>query len=413
MTTIADIYNDTLNTEKDNKGTQEVSQDVKDLNDKAKASRDTKTPEERDRIDFDGATGAGTGSVTVQGRGLTKADKEEAVADFLRERGYDPEIFWLDGSGWKESQWQTHDERWLTALRFSVALKPEHALSVNDLQDKIWNHTEDTPEDEITRAGTRVLFISDTHIGKSQVEGGGSDIICERWKSSVEKALTGTHYEHLLLVFGGDLVEGIVSQGGKNVPQMDLCLADQLTLAQQMVAWTISYATDHTDALDVIAVAGNHGDTTRQFNGSTLDNYDLSIVKSVESSFKLFEKDENITFVYPEDGDMSVVHDTPGGVIAVVHGHKIGTPGNQIHKADTWWAKRGHNGYPEGRATVLLAGHFHNYQVANTTSNKWIIYAPSLETRSTWLANLKGVSAMSGIVSFDFIDGMPININII
>lgn len=418
MTTAKDLLKK-MNKNNPNEEANSTAEELKDIYKKSQEKKmyDNTQGHPKNSIELDTSTGTAEGNLVVDAETAKRnrnKDRKEAVADFISEQlGYDPDVYWLEDDGWRESRWQIPPAgEWLTSYKFKITLKPEYALDIDHLRDKIWSSDENFEETMYGGKSSRVIFVSDTHIGKSEIDGGGTKTIISRWKKSILQSIGDHHYEEITLVFGGDLIEGYSSQGGKNIPACDIPLADQLTAAQDMVIWTISQATKHANQVKVIAVAGNHGDITRYVNTSTLDSYDLSIVKSAQRAFELFGQVDKLEFFYPEDGEMSLVVDTLGGTLAIGHGHKFGTSGAQLKKAQDWWEKRSFGGYPEARAQVLLAGHFHNFQMSNVSHEKWVIFSPSLETRSQWLANLKGTSAISGMVAFDFVSGMPMGINI-
>lgn len=253
----------------------------------------------------------------------------------------------------------------------------------------------------------RTLLITDTHIGKSEGAGGGSQVLADRWLESVDNALDGA-YEGVNLAFGGDLVEGYASQGGANITETDMTLTEQMRVAQHLVLKTIQKALEVADEVVVSVVPGNHGDTTRQVARPMSDNWDIQIVSNVQQALDL-AGETRVTFYYPEHNRGEVVYEAGGDVFCLVHGHKFHGKRQGVEK---WWSGQVMNGRPAGAANVLLAGHFHSAEFVNLTEERWAIFGSALENESTWIANINGSSSQSGIVAFDMEDGRPMGMGV-
>lgn len=296
-------------------------------------------------------------------------------------------------------------QRW---LKFPVTRKPQRTFDVQQLVANI--HTPVKKPRKAKNDAALTLMLSDQHIGKAAEAGGGTDMIIERWKQSVSRALVGGTRRAINLVFGGDTIEGYISQGGNNINETDLVLSEQLQVAQQMVSWTIQQCMPLTRELHVSVVPGNHAETTRVQNVPIGDNFDVMIVKNVEQAMKLAGLDDRIAFHYPTMVDGSVTYEVVGTRFTVAHGHKFK---GQMKGAENWWAGHITNGRHPKDSHVLLAGHFHNFQASNWTRDRWILFAPSLENESTWFANSTGSTSQPGALVFESRDGMPSNIRIV
>nr|DAK57368.1 MAG TPA: DNA polymerase II small subunit [Caudoviricetes sp.] len=285
--------------------------------------------------------------------------------------------------------------------------KPERTFDVQELVEHIHTPTEPpTP----THPGWLTVMLSDQHIGKAESAGGGTDTIVERWKESVTTALGGTTHPGINLVLGGDTIEGYVSQSGRSISQTDLVLSEQLQVAQQLVSWTIQRCIEHAPEVVVAAVPGNHSETTRVQNVPIGDNFDLMIPRNVEQAMNLAGLGDRVTFHYPTMTDGSVTYTLPDSTtFTVAHGHKFK---GQMKGAENWWAGHIANGRHPADSHILLAGHFHNFQAANWTKDRWIMFAPSLETESTWFANHTGTTSLPGALTFTTTNGTPHNIRI-
>lgn len=406
MTTINDILGLTGNTQESNTSEETSHQSSEILSTK----HDTDAPKQR--LEFDASSGTGEGSLNVLGKNHSKEERDAFIREFLIERGYDPETVWLMTDSIRVSQWQRYDGEWLSSYKFQIQTKPEFAVDISDILDRIF--LDDAPDIEDIAAGkTRVLFITDTHLGKGAIDGGGTDTLIQRWKSGVTAALEDTPPDcaEILVVFGGDLIEGATSQNGKNVVGFDLPLAQQQTAAMSMCAWTIQEAARYSQRVIATVVPGNHGETTRIQNVAIDDSWDIQALKTTEIAIGMLPgSEERFEFIYPAEGRGSVTVDTAGGKVAVVHGHHFG--GKPLQGAQSWWSGHITNDRPERDASVLLCGHYHSFQMEAWTARRWIIFGSALETESAWLAHKTGATGHYGITAFDFVDGSPQKINI-
>lgn len=340
----------------------------------------------------------------------TPVDKQnhEDVAAILRASRLDPDDFFVDWSKSARITTQLDANGDLVQMWTKLPLyrRPERTVDVQDLVERIHEPAEQPAEparDDLT------IMLTDQHIGKSAEAGGGTERIAQRWKESVMLALIGKRYKNINLVFGGDTIEGYVSQNGRNINQTDLVLAEQLRVAQQLVLWTIQQARNHTIKLHVSVVPGNHAETTRVQGVPMGDNFDVMIVKNVQTALELAGA-ENIEFHYPDMTDGSVTYEVEGTTFTVVHGHQFK---NQMKGAENWWSGHIANGRHPQAAHILLAGHFHNFQMENWTRDRWIMFGPSLEDESTWFANKTGATAKPGALVFETLDGDPFNVRIV
>lgn len=334
----------------------------------------------------------------------------EDVARILAASRLNPDDFIVDWS--RSSRITTHlnaDGDLVQAwYKLPFYRKPDRTFDVAELIGNI--HT--TPDAPPTTGGGDWLtvMLSDQHIGKAAEAGGGTNVIVDRWKQSVVDAVGDGTHPGINLVLGGDTIEGYVSQGGRNINQTDLVLAEQLRVAQELVSWTIQHCLNHTYNVHVAAVPGNHAETTRVQGVPMGDNFDLMIVKNVEQAMGLAGLTNRVTFHYPTMTDGSVTYTLPDTTtFTVVHGHKFK---GQMKGAENWWAGHITNNRHPVSAHILLAGHFHNFQAANWTKDRWILFAPSLETESTWFANSTGSTSKPGALVFTTRNNQPTNITI-
>ena len=347
-----------------------------------------------------------TGHVTTPPMAAGEAPDGDTWNHVLERFGRDPARYMIDGPV-RHSAWDVPGHGVQTSHRARIVERPERTFDVERLLEDMYLDPEDVP----TGRGQvwRTVQIGDTHIGKGAIDGGGSDQIIQQWKRSVTAALDCAPRAGIHLAFLGDLIEGQVSQGGANIAGNDLTLTEQLRVARHLVLWTIQQALEAAPRVIVSATPGNHGETTRVQNRPLTDSYDIDIVNAVQQAIGMTELDGFVEFYYPREGDGHVTYQVGDTTFTCAHGHKFG---GKMNSAKRWWADMTVHGREPGAAQILLAGHFHSMEIANYTENRWIMFGPSLEQESNWLAQKNGASSRSGVLVFDTDSGTPLNIGI-
>lgn len=348
-----------------------------------------------------------SGYVTTPPMPAGDTPDEGAWDHVLEKLGLDSTKYAIEG-GVRHSIWQVPGHGMQAAYRAKIVERPERSFDIEKLLDDLYITEEDIP----TGRGNawRTIQISDAHIGKGALDGGGSDYIVNRWKESVTKALDRGPRAGIHLAFLGDLIEGQVSQHGKNIAGSDLTLTEQLRVARHLVLWTIQRAMEAAPRVIVSSVGGNHGETTRVQNRPFADSYDIDIVNAVQQAIELTDLNDYVEFLYPEESSTHVTYSVGDTTFVCVHGHLFR---GKLAGAERWWEGQTINNHAPGAAHILLAGHFHSMQVSNHTENRWIMFGPSLERHSTWFQQKTGATARSGVLAFDTIDGTPFNMSVI
>lgn len=366
----------------------------------------TTPPEYRPSSSFDEAKGSGTFTAPVQGDDLETGNWDST----LQWMGFDPDHFEVVSETVRVSSWQSFSGDQLHAVRANIRRKPVGVPNVSELIERI--HSSDPTSKTSGGSGHRVIFLTDTHIGKGEVDGGGSELLVDRWRSGVTGALEDGHqvpWETVTIALGGDLIEGYESQGGKNIANSDLTLTDQVSVAQQLVLWSVKKALEVSKEVTVVTVPGNHGDVSRVQGRPMRDSYDIQITRSVELACEAAGLD-NVSFLYPEESrpDISwTIGDIGdgGARVTMVHGHTF--KGGPHKGSETWWTGQITNSRPSEHSSILLYGHFHTFSVKNWSQSRWTIGGSALETESTWFANSTGSRGRPGVTAFDIEDGEP------
>lgn len=352
---------------------------------------------------LDGASG----HVTTPPMPAGETPSDDTWDHVLERFGLDPAKYAIEGPV-RQSSWTVPGHGLQTSYRARIIERPERSFDIEELLDSLYIAPEDTPTG---RSNTwRTIQISDAHIGKGHLDGGGSDHIIRQWKESVTKALDCGPRAGIHLAFLGDLIEGQVSQHGKNIAGSDLTLTEQLRVARHLVLWTIQRAMEVAPRVIVSSVGGNHGETTRVQNRPFADSHDIDIVNAVQQAIELTDLNDYVEFLYPEESSTHVTYSVGDTIFTCVHGHLFR---GKLTGAARWWEGQTINNHAPGAAHILLAGHFHSMLVSNHTENRWIMFGPSLERHSTWFQQKTGATARSGVLAFDTIDGTPLNMSVL
>lgn len=347
------------------------------------------------------------GFVTTQPSTDPDMPRDERWDEVLQRFGLDPQRYMVDGPV-RHSAWDVPGHGIQHAHKARIVERPERTFDVEDLLDSVYAEPSYPYE---PRSGWRTIMLSDTHIGKSAEDGGGSDILSQRWRDSVDRALEDGPFEGINLVFGGDLIEGYVSQNGKNIGGCDLTLTEQIRVASHLVSDTVQKCLEAASEVIVAAIPGNHGESTRVSNVSMTDSFDIQIVNNVQQALELARLSDRVSFYYPEPNTGDVTYTAGDLTYTVVHGHRFS--GGPVNGAEKWWAGQITNDRPAAAADVLLFGHFHGMRAWSWTARRWIMCAPALETESRWFANSTGATGNPGVLIFDDVDGKPANISIV
>lgn len=347
-----------------------------------------------------------TGHVTAPPMPAGEAPSDDTWDHVLERFGLDPSRYMIEGNV-RQSAWDVPGHGTQVSYRANIVERPERSFDVEELVDGLYVAPDDIPTG---RGNTwRTIQISDAHIGKGHLDGGGSEYIVNRWKESVAKALDCGPRAGVHLAFLGDLIEGQVSQGGANIAGSDLTLTEQLRVARHLVLWTVQRAMEAAPRVIVSATAGNHGETTRVQNRPFTDSHDLDIINAVQQAVELTDLADFVEFYFPAPDDAHTTYSVGDTVITCTHGHLFR---GQMKGAEKWWSGMTINGHAPGAAHILLAGHFHSLQISNYTADKWILFGPSLERHSNWIQQRTGATSRSGMLAFDTENGVPFNMGI-
>lgn len=329
--------------------------------------------------------------------------------DLLVAAGMDPQHFQVDTTrGVRVSTWQVpyrdketgellHREQ--RAMRAYVVPRLQAPYDITDLIEEASKVVE--VRDYESAGGTFIFATGDWQLGKCESDPVGT---LNRLRVAFAHGLADASRfkaSSLVIALTGDCVEGVVSQGGKNVARTTLTLTEQLQMHRRAVLSLVKSAVmAGFPSVQVWACEANHGDVSRAYNSKFNDNFDIDSVIAVSDALELSpEVYGRVKVVVPGEDEWGVVQEVEGLAVALQHGHQH-RPGKQWQ----WWDGHAGSGTAYGRASVLLEGHLHHYH-ADTRGHRTFIGVPSMEERSQWWVRKTGITGRPGAAGVFIAEG--------
>ena len=354
-------------------------------------------------LEFDGEGGEATSRPLL-------ASSEYDPDETLRDAGLDPEMF--EVSNFRFSTWDAQTKAGIETFRsykFSFRKKAgadEESVDIEELVDVIsgWEPGSDL-DGPSGKFGPSVFAVGDLQLGKG--DGDGSDGIVRRYMQALEAGIerwasSDADSKELLIAFLGDCIEGVVSQGGRNIGNNDLTLTEQLRVLRHLMTQTVARFADAGAVVTVASVPGNHDETHRApVNAKPHDSFAVDSLRAVEEAFTLAGRDD-VTFLYPKESELAIAATVGGVGFLMAHGHQWRTG-----KHYQWWQGQAFSAQTGHDAQWLLAGHRHHLFL-DTESDRYFLQVPALEQRSDWWRNKTGQVGNPGAVYLEVEpDGAP------
>lgn len=351
---------------------------------------------------------------TSRDRAITEDASDTDAYDEFHDRvvesmGFDPSLYMVSGN---IKAWNSGDE-----VHYSAAVvKRSDFINTGDVIEDILNFDPefldvDTPAKQETTTGGvwKTIQVGDVHIGKSAHDGAGTRLIVERLGASIQRAIEETPDDaagiHIAVM--GDLIEGEVSQNGKNITLNDAPLTAQLRIATVLFTRIVRDAVEKVGNVIVSVVPGNHGDTNRQVARPSTENFDIFIMSQVQTTLEAIDDinadstfSDAVKWVFPQENSMHVTYPVGDTVFTSVHGHRFGRGTGIMGKAQKWWEGHTFNGGAEAQSQVMMMGHYHTAVAQVVSHNRMIICSPAMEDKSTWFNESSGVVGMPGVMTY-------------
>lgn len=329
------------------------------------------------------------------------------------------ERFLLNKAGYNADDWQIvgdHQYReWdancgggliktLQYRRFAVRKRSDSLADVEALLDLITSapsRPAPAPQADAGVLPTHVFATGDWQLGKIDNDGTAGSVARVAVGIAESAGILRRRYEagevrDCHIAFMADCGEYFVSQNGANAWRTDLSISETLRLTRRLMAQAIKAHAPYCDRLTVVAVPGNHDQTSRgpmTYHGDSFDTDCLIAVTDL-----LAENPEAFghveTFV-PERDSKFVTLDVNGTRILHLHGEDV-----RPHKHFDWWRGQAFQpGSDAADAQIMLFAHQHHFMV-DTSNDRTAIMTPTTEGGSIWFTNKTGVTSKPGSLVF-------------
>lgn len=248
---------------------------------------------------------------------------------------------------------------------------------------------------------TMVVPLGDLQLGKVDVRGGTEELL-ERLEIAKRKVVAQVRRNkpaHLILIDGGDIIEGFESSPSADRTN-DLSQVQQLRLARRIVWDWVSTLAPLVDSMDVVGVPSNHCQVRRgkQVMGQPDDDYGLENIIAVSdiAAANAIGAYEHVKFIVPPKFDEAVAFELPcGKIFGAAHGHQVGSP----DKFGDYFAKQALGRAPVGQADFLFVFHFHQLRISTVGDDRWVIISPTMDGGSSWYRNNNGSESRPGVLT--------------
>jgi hypothetical protein len=363
--------------------------------------------DELQSFEFNGASGIfNTGAVDEDIAGMS----HEAVLVMF---GHDPEKVEIDKL-LRESHkqyWDRDNQSMKWKHSYSFAVKKKFAETSETIVDAIELMKQVIPsitssKPSVGQSSTFVLDWADWQFAKK--EGGGSQGLIDRLLSafdSAEKRILelrsiGRRLDELVIIGGGDMVEGCVIYPNQSY-EIDDHRRGQIKNTVAMILYGIKKLAPLFNSVRVVVAPGNHGEHRIAGNRTTIgDNDDLLVFEMAQVGIESDPKYKHVSFEIA-DKEMSVTTNVRGWTYGVTHGDVYGRgSGTGIrNKVFAWFKTMAANRHPVGLADVLVTHHFHHDALEDWGATLWI-QNPTMDGGSHYFKEATGHDTKPGMNSW-------------
>lgn len=253
---------------------------------------------------------------------------------------------------------------------------------------------------------TFVLDWADWQMGKK--EGGGTEALMERLESAFASAIvrieelraTGRKLEELVIIGGGDMIEGCVIY-----PQqafgIDLNRREQIRNTVAAILRGLTLLAPLFETVRVVVVPGNHGEHRITGNRTEIgDNDDLLVFEMAQVGCANDPRFKHVSFEIASK-EISIATNIRGWVYGVTHGDVYGKgSGTGVrNKVFNWFKTMAANRHPVGASDVLLTHHFHHDAMEDWGNTLWV-QSPTIDGGSHYFKEYSGHETRPGMNSW-------------
>jgi hypothetical protein len=348
--------------------------------------------------DFEGVNGYSWNVAETDFAGTSRPTEEELTANdvekFILSKGLDPKEW---DYTWRFSEWEQNSKiKGLTTLHaFKVTgrrkkKEARELIDPKEFQDILGSFV--YKPKKIDTLTSLVLVATDFQLGKTDWNGGHKETI-EQVLQSFHKAAEFAKKEkvdEIVVVDAGDIIENIYNTSSQ-LATNSLSLPAQISQAFKLVLTGLKILSEVT-TVRYVAVTSNHGAHRlgpKQMAGNVHDDWGIALADMIRDSTE-------IEVITPDPFHESLIFETSGSHIGVVHGHQAGGP----DKVGDWWKGQSHGNMPTAQARILISGHWHSFRMYQSGDARWVFVGPASDRGSSWFTNARGEWSESGMLAF-------------
>lgn len=350
-------------------------------------------------IVFDELTGEGTATTDA-------LYSEPNFDQFLRNAGYDPDVYEVVGNTVRTSKWQQREDgAWLTSFRFTFRLK-NRAVDLPLLWSTAKRATK--PLKPVPLGKVFVVIPADWQVGKVGSRGGTPELLERIFASfaGIEATLKRGKYERIVILDAGDIIEGIENVAATaQLQSNDLSPMQQVDLAASIM-WDLVKLCSNYAPVTYATVGSNHCQwrVNKQAVGMPgVDDWAIVIAQQLRRLAA--ETNRDVDFKIPAKHDESLTLDPFGDtfhVIGLFHGHQAKSP----NAVETWLTKQAFGNQALKDFSIAVSGHFHHTRIeelgrSHNGGSRWWIQASTSDNGSDWFRLTSGSDAGTGISCFE------------
>ena len=291
---------------------------------------------------------------------------------------------------------------------YRATVRRRLGLQMADVGDLVRRHrrrprVRSSPDTE--QAPAFGFAVGDLQLGEWNAHG-GSEATVRRFYHLLEVALADYRHErkagrvggHVILPWLGDCVQGVLSQNGALVMRMDLTVTQAQQGIETMMADAAQAFSAVADRVQLVAIPGNHDETTRIAGKPATPFDDSWAVKAGWSVRQIAQRAgwDNVVVRTPELDTDVITLDVEGTVVAMAHGHQWA---GSAAKGHDWLAQQSYGRTAAGDADVLLSAHRHHWY-SETLGARTVVCVPAVCGDSAWWKRKTGQSTQSAALTF-------------
>jgi hypothetical protein len=286
--------------------------------------------------------------------------------------------------------------------RANIRRRSAGGVSADELVDAIAKWRPRKQADPVEGGLSYVVAAGDLQLGKPDGEGTAGTV--ERFLTKTDAAVArlkelrrlGRPVSEITLPWLGDCIEGLYSQGGALAAagRLDLSITEQVRVFRRLMLHQVKVFAPLADRVVIPVVPGNHDEGQRvgKVVRSYTDSWAVEGAAAVSDAISLSGGFENVSFVFPQDDELTITLDVAGTPTGFAHGHQFG------RDPIKWWAGQAHGMQPIGSATLLMGAHLHHLRVEQTGA-KSFLQIPALDGGSQWWKHRTGQDSPAGLVT--------------